>query len=179
MYFAADLPNSIQIGTLEAVFGIGVILIGMGIAWGTLKTNVRNIKESVDKIESAVNDIRTSMTDHEASIAGLKAHTKYGVSNSPMQPNDEGSRLLEESRFNEQYPKLKDKLFELIDQQEPRTLYDYEVGAYEALKKLTDDPLVDPIKDYVVNHPNEPLELVFKVGSWVVRDDYAEYKKKH
>lgn len=175
--FAADSPQVIQIGTTESLLGIAVILVGAGAAWGTLKNSVKNIAASVQKIERSVEKMQGSMTTHDVDIRWLK-DTKYGVSKSPTVPSEDGKKLLEVSGFNAQYPDLKGKLFKLMDEQKPRTLYDYEVDAFEALQAVKDDPLIDPLKDYVVNHPDAPLELIFRIASWVVRDDYAASRVK-
>jgi hypothetical protein len=173
--FAAESQQVIQISTTESLLGIAVILVGAGAAWGTLKNSVKNIGASLKKIETSVEKMQKSMTTHDVDIRWLK-DTKYGVSESPTVPSDEGKKLLEASGFNAQYPKFKDKLFKLMDTQNPRTLYDYEVGAFETLQSIRDDPLIDPLKDYAVNHPDAPLELIFRIASWVARDDYAAYK---
>lgn len=176
LLFASDNPHVIQLTLVQGASAVGIVLIGIGVAWGSLKTSVKHIGEGVKKIEASVDKMKESMTSHTADITGLKVHTKYGITNSPTVPSEEGSRLLAESGFDAQYPTLKDKLFKLIDDKKPRTLYDYEIEAFEALQELKDDPLIDPLKDYAVNHPQEPLELIFKIASWVVRDDYADYK---
>jgi hypothetical protein len=36
------------------------------------------------------------------------------------------------------------------------------------------EPIMDRVKDYVVDHEDEPLTLIFQIASWVVRDDYAK-----
>jgi hypothetical protein len=174
--FAADSPQVIQLTLMQGLCAIGVILVGIGIAWGSLKTSVKHIGSSVRKIEQNIERMSDSMLSHTADITGLKVHTKYGITNSPTVPSEEGSRLLAESGFDAQYSSLKDKLFKIMDNRNIRTLYDYEIGAFEALQELRDDPLIDPLKDYAVNHPPEPLELIFRIASWVIRDDYAAYK---
>lgn len=102
---------------------------------------------------------------------------KYGVHNSPMQPSEQGRKLLKESGFNDVYPILRDRVFELMDAMKLRTAYDYEAGASDALLSLSNDVSMDPLKDYAVNNPDENLELIFGVASWVIRDDYAAYRK--
>ena len=66
-----------------------------------------------------------------------------------------------------------------MDSYNLRTLYDYEKGSERALEQLKNSPSMDKIKNHSVNNPSEPLELVFKIASWVVRDDYDKYKKEH
>ncbi len=141
-----------------------------------IKTS-EGITHTVDEIKKTLNDVRISMATHGSDIRALQIHTKYGVNNSPTLPNEEGKKLLRESGFETQYPKLKEHLFGLMDAMNLRTLYDYEVGAVDAMKKLQNNPLMDLLKDYAVSHPEEPLELIYKVASWVIRDDYQSYKK--
>lgn len=99
----------------------------------------------------------------------------YGVHHSPMQPNDKGLELLEKSGFNKAYPQIKDKIFDYMDKMNLRTAYDYEAGASKALILLSNDPCMDSIKDYAVNNPDEKLELIFGIASWIIRDDYGKY----
>lgn len=174
--FATAAPQVIQIGTIESILGFACVLVSVGVAWGTLKNSVKNIQNDVKDIKYKVDSMQCSITGHEADITGLKVHTKYGISNSPTIPSIEGERVLEESGFNAQYPKLKPKIFAALDKRKSRTLYDYEVDAFEILQEIKDDPLIDPLKDYAVNHPGEPLEVIFRIASWVVRDDYASAK---
>jgi hypothetical protein len=101
----------------------------------------------------------------------------YGKHASPMQPNDMGSQLLQESGFNDAYPQLKAKIFEQMDKMNLRTPYDYEAGASRALILLSTDPDMDSIKNFAVNNPDKKLELIFGIASWVIRDDYATYLK--
>ncbi|MGC1177280.1 MAG: hypothetical protein WA843_04380 [Candidatus Saccharimonadales bacterium] len=138
---------------------------------------VKTIEATLRKIEKSINVISSNMTAQEVDIMGLKVHTKYGITNSPTIPGKEGSRLLAQSGFEAQYPELENKIFTIMDRKKPRTLYDYEIGAFEALTQLKDDPLMDPLKDHAVNHPGESLDLIFRVASWVVRDKYATYKE--
>jgi hypothetical protein len=132
-----------------------------------LKTDIKALRDDLKEINNVV-------MKHGEDIAGLKVHTKFGVSNSPTVPNEAGKKLLEISGFYSAYPKLKKKIFILINAKAPRTLYDYEKDAQAVLMELKDDPLIDGLKNHAVNHPDEPLELIFEVASWIIRDDYAK-----
>jgi hypothetical protein len=147
---------------------------------GDTKEMIIRTDEKVKYIGTAISDIKTdirgladSIAAHGLDIVGLKVHTKYGENHSPTIPGELGSKLLQDSGFGEIYPELKPKLFGLMEAKNLRTLYDYEKGAEKALKDLQDDPLMDYLKEYSVSHPDEPLEVIFKVASWVIRDDYA------
>ena len=138
---------------------------------------VQNIMKATDELKQALDDFRLSLNSHGLDIKALQVHTKYGISNSPTVPGPQGNQLLTEAGFYTQYPKFKEKLFALMDTMNLRTLYDSEVGAFDALKKLQNDPAMDPLKDYAVNHPDESLDLIFKVASWLIRDEYAKERK--
>ncbi len=152
---------------------------------GETKETIIRTDEGVKRIDKTINDISGDcksiweiLSRHGEDIKGLVVHTKYGYSSSPTVPNDLGKELLEKSGFNEIYPKLKDEIFTLIDVKNPRTLYDYEEHAKQALLDLKSNPLIDKLKDYAVNNPREPLKLIFKVASWVIRDDYKKHKEQ-
>jgi len=137
---------------------------------------VQHLTKSMDDVKKCIDDFRTSIATHGANISALQIHTKYGVHNSPTLPNKEGKKLLQDSGFNSMYSSMKSQIFSLMDSFDLRTLYDYEKGAEKALKQLKNKPSMDSLKEYSVNHPDESLELIFKIASWVIRDDYAEYK---
>ncbi len=129
---------------------------------------------TVSELKTEFKILNNTVTKHGEDIAGLKVHTRFGASHSPTVPNEAGIKLLKISGFDNAYPKLKPKIFAFIDVKRPRTLYDYEKDAQAALESLKDDPLMDCLKNHAVNHPDEPLELIFEVASWVIRDDYAK-----
>ena len=145
-----------------------------------IRTDVRvnGLEGTIKEIKEDIRFVRENLGSHREDIASLKVYTGYGVSKSPTIPNDMGKKLLTDSGFFIVYPKLKDKLFTLMDTMNLRTPYDYEVGAIKALNKLERDPLIDLMKNYALNNPNKSLELIFKVASWVIRDDYTEYLKE-
>lgn len=138
---------------------------------------VAGLEKTMIEVKGDIKDMKTLLYSHGKEIVGLQVHTKYGTSNSPTVPSDLGKKLLKDSGFDAQYPLLKDKLFTLMDTMSLRTPYDYEVGSLKALNNLINDPLIDPLKNHALSNPDESLELIFKVASWVIRDDYAEYKK--
>ncbi len=176
--FATD-SHVIQITDVQAIIGLIVVVLGLGGTWGSLKTSVSHIKEGLTEIKDEIKGFRESIGNHTTEIVALQVHTKYGVSNSPTVPNAKGSKLLEESGFTKLYPKIKQRVFDLIKEDKARTLYDYEVSAFQALKKIKSDPIIDPLKDYSVNNPKVPLDDIFLVASWVIRDEFAIYIAKN
>ena len=141
-----------------------------------LQKSINNLRKDISEIRNEIRKVWEKISDHGEDIQGLKTHTNYGYSNSPTVPNEKGKKLLEKTGFYKIYPELKDEIFGLMDSQNLRTLYDYEKGSEKVLQQLRNNPAIDPLKNYAVNHPDESLELIFKVASWVVRDDYEKYK---
>ncbi len=139
---------------------------------------VNNLTLAVSELKSNIKALNGQMMVFRHDIVGLKVHTKTGAKKIPTVPNESGMKLLEVSGFNKIYPQLKPDIFALMDAKSPRTLYDYEETAQKALEKLKDNPLMDCLKNHSVNHPDEPLDLIFKVASWVIRDDYARERRK-
>ncbi len=53
----------IQIGQMEAIIGIVVFLVGLGVSWGTLKTKLGHVADTLkDKIEPDLKDVREKLT---------------------------------------------------------------------------------------------------------------------
>lgn len=176
----------------ESAIIIGVNLFALILCFQNLRQEIKddlnNLREETkkgsNKLREDLNIIRNALAEIQKYLMEnfnfLPLHKiaadKYGVENSPMRPNDEGQRLLKESGFNELYPKVKENLFTELDGMKTRTLYDAEENAKTALNKLSRDPLFDDVKHYAVNHHHEPLELIFTVGAWIIRDDYGKEK---
>jgi|SRR6266498_785091 len=164
-----DIAMTIELAGLVITIGT-IIFYG-----GQIVNRVKTVEKDIDEVKTSLRSISEDINSHTTKITVLE--TQYGESNSPTVPNPKGRRLLEESGFDSLYPSLKPKLFGLMDKMNLRTLYDYEKGAEKALKELKNDPIIDPLKNYAVNNPQEPLELIFTVAAWVIRDDYEETKK--
>ena len=152
---------------------------------GDMKHDIGELKQEVADLHHATKEIQKYIEDNDETWSpqhrlGINpAFSVYGQINSPVRPNLKGEGLLARSGFYEQYPKLKSELFRAMQRMGPRTLYDYERTARRALRQLQDEPVFDPLKDYAVNHPEEPLSLIFTVASWIIRDEYARYKEDY
>lgn len=188
-------PETIQIniGFIEGIIGIIAVIVSVGFAWGKLNTKVEDLKEyfvdakdginkridkvdgRMEKLEIKIEKIETKLGDHGESIASINAtFGAFGIHGSPMKPSEEGEKILKESGFYELYPDIKNKVFDILDKMQTRTLYDIEINSRIVLKDLIGNPLFDNMKNYVVNNPERPLELIFGIASWVIRDDYAK-----
>ncbi len=160
------------------------LLIAGGIfAWGAWKYFLKGLNIEVIDLHHATKELQRKLEeicDGWKPQHGLDKSPifSYGSAGSPMTPTKKGETLLEESGFNKKvYPELQKEIFTIMDGKGLRTLYDFEKGAEDTLNELKNNPTMDCLKEYSVNHPNESLELIFKVGSWLIRDKYAEHKE--
>jgi hypothetical protein len=128
---------------------------------------IAGIKEDVQELKEDVRELKMD-------VSALKVYVGYNIRHSPNVPSEKGKKLLKESGFYEIYPQIKQRVFALIEKRQPKTLYDYEKEAESALRSLRDDPLAYRLKDYVIEHEDQPLVLIFEIASWVVRDDYLK-----
>ena len=164
---------------------LGPVVIVVGIfAWAAWNFFLRDIKREVTDLHHATKEIQKYIEDRDDEwtpqhrLGVNPIFSTYGQANSPAVPNIKGAKLLRDAQFMEQYPKFRDDLFVAMDNMGLRTLYDYERGAKRALRQLQDDLRFDPIKEYSVGHPNDPLSVIFAVAAWMIRDDYRTYREE-
>ena len=153
----------------------------------TIRADIKSTNNELAMIKDEVRDLHNAAKEvqiHLANDGGFTAQhslgqkplfERYGQHASPMQPNPKGAKLLQDSHFYDMYHELQDKIFAAMDDMNLRTLYDYEAGASRALFLLASEPAMDKVKEYAVNHPDEQLELIFGIASWVIRDEYAAH----
>jgi len=164
---------------LKVIVTIGIpAIMGACVCIGKKLQILDTVQKDVTETKNDCGNIWNKINGHGEDICSLKISI-YGKPGSPMIVNEPGKKLLEDCGFYKIYPELQKKIFKLMDTWELRTLYDYEKEAKTALKELENNPLIDPLKEYVVSHPTKvSLDLIFTVASWVVRDDYDKYKKE-
>ena len=141
---------------------------------------MNGIQENVSTIKNAVCELQMHISGNDGKkwLHPMKA-SDYGASHSPMMPNESGQKLLEESGFSRNYGKIKKLVFPILNEMKTRTLYDAEKNSVSALHQVESDPAFDDIKSFIVNKPDErpPIDIIFTVGSWIIRDDYAKEKR--
>lgn len=166
-------PLQITIQTWQAIVGLIGFIFVVGVAWGTLKTDVnnlgKNLKELKGNFDSFILDLAT------------KSAKSDGDSNSPLKPNANGNEILDKSGARSVIEKatFKDWFFQMIDKKKPKTGFDVEEEIFSTLLKTSDDPRWDGVKDFIFNNPiytERPLTLkrILIIVSWVLRDEYME-----
>ena len=131
-------PKSvIEIGTLESILGIIVILISVGIAWGKIKTIIEEIKGTLDtKIEPDLKNVRERFGIVESKVESLWKD-KYAPGSSPRQLNERGTSILEESGIKEIIDKNKAKLLKAVKDKNMKNAYDAENAIFSVMQELS------------------------------------------
>ncbi len=87
----------IEIGTLQAFLGVAVMLLAIGVAWGTFKTLVRGIKKVLEEeIKPDLKNIRERFAVVEDRVQTLWKDN-VAPAHSPRKLNDYGRKILNES----------------------------------------------------------------------------------
>ncbi|TSC55375.1 MAG: hypothetical protein G01um101418_952 [Parcubacteria group bacterium Gr01-1014_18] len=148
----ADVLDKIELSHAETLVGFAVLLVGMGVAWGTLKTEVRGVKRNLERMEKNLESL-----DHGIET-GVKVDLKdvrerfmivedrmdqlwrerFAPSRSPRQLNEQGEKILTESGIKEWVDEHKDSLFVKIQEKKHTNPYDAEVSVLSAVRELPD-----------------------------------------
>lgn len=146
--------------------------------------------EKIETIESALKEIKTkfgilwekSLTiekdvkTHDRDIVFLKGKS-YATSNSPLELNEDGERVLKESKINAIIDDRGDELVEKIKQTNPETLYDAQITAQNILEAIMKEShnILLAVKNGAYNSGVD-IDIVVFVGSLYLRDKYiAKY----
>lgn len=87
----------IEINTLETFIGICVVLVGIGIAWCTLRTETKEIQHLLkDEIKPELKNLKERFVVVESKVISLW-RDKVAPANSPRQLNKKGESILNES----------------------------------------------------------------------------------
>lgn len=168
----------IQIGTMEALFGLAGAIILIGIAWGTLKTKVENVCESIteikkkitDAVEPDLKDIRERFSTMEGKV-DVMWRDKFAPSSSPRKLNDRGQKVLVESGVKEIIESKVEDIKKLLLERKPQTAYDAEQELLDIvldLRKHCPD-IETQLKDGAYKTGSD-IDTVLLVAAFYVRD---------
>lgn len=129
----SDLPNVIQIGTVEAFVGIAATLLGIiatlvtaAIGWGKLHKAVSNIEKKINnEVVPDLKDVRERFGVVEDRVETLWKE-RYATSHSPRELNERGKQVLKKSGITEIIDKKKEALTEIVIKEDPKNAYDAE-----------------------------------------------------
>lgn len=172
------IPDIFQIGSIEAFLGVGTILVGMGVAWGTLKRDVEAIETKLTSLNNDIStgivpslyDIRERFVVVEDRVETLW-RDKFAPSHSPRQLNEHGRSILAQSGIQEIIDEKQQQLLEVIRSKNPTTAYDAEneiIGVVSKLREHYPD-IIDRLKDGAFKSGAD-IDAVLFVGGIYLRD---------
>lgn len=145
-------PATLQI-TIDSVQGIIAIIapiVIIGIAWGTIRSNVSSIERILnEEIKPDLKNVRERFASVETKVDVLWKD-QYAPAESPRQLNNRGNQILIESGINKIVDAHKDILAQEIKQISPDSPYDAEklIMDFMATEFLKRYPGIEPqIKD--------------------------------
>jgi len=130
-----SLPN-IEIGIIPVLIGAVVFLVGIGVAWGALKTLVNGIKDVLEKnVLPDLKDVRERFGRIEDRVETLWKD-KLAPANSPRQLNDKGNNILHNSGIKEIVDEKRTTLLELVKAKNVNNAYDAEIAIENVMTEL-------------------------------------------
>jgi hypothetical protein len=166
-----QVPQKIEIGTVPAVLGVIVLLFGIGVAWGNLKTLVSNIKNTLDdEIKPDLKDLRERFGIVEDRVSTLWKD-KIAPASSPRQLNTRGEHILSESGIKDIVDENKEKLLGLVKKQGVKNPYDAENAIIAIMTELPKHcpEIVDKLKEGAFQTGTDIGSILF-VGSVYLRN---------
>lgn len=161
----------IEIGLLPTIITIVVFLVGLGVAWGTLKTLVSGIKKSIDdKIEPDLKNIRERFSAVEVKVNSMWKDG-YAPANSPRQLNSRGNNILEESGIKKIVEDERENLLTIVKKKDIKNAYDAEERIFKIMMNLPKHcpEMVDGLKTGAFN-AGVDLDVVLFVGAIHLRN---------
>lgn len=157
--------STIEIGTIEALLGIGAIVLAVGIAWGRLNTLVSDITTDVRELKDDVKDVRERFAGLEGKTSGLYQ------ANSPISLTKDGDKALQESGLKEYVDHNKQVLIDACDSgADMRTPYDVQECVFEFFDSHElPQEIEDQVKTYAYNQGLK-LDVLLRVGAIYLRD---------
>lgn len=170
--YMSPIPPQIEsvIGMPQDIVGLVVILVSMGVAWGTLKKSVSNLEGIIKEMRSDLKDIRERFGGVEEKVDVLWKD-KYAPAHSPRQLNERGAKVLEASGIKEIVDEKKSHLLGIIKKEGATNAYDAELVTVKVMMELPRHcpDAIDKLKEGAFR-VGASIEDVLFVGSVYLRD---------
>lgn len=142
-----EIPPNIEIGTVQGLLGVAAILLGIGVAWGTLRTLVKGIKDDLDAdIKPNIQNMRERFVIVEDRVRTLWKD-EVAPAGSPRQLNTRGENILAGSGIKEMIDQKKGDLLALVKEKTIGNPYDAEQSILQVVSDLKKDPdIVEKLK---------------------------------
>jgi hypothetical protein len=168
---------------------IGIFIANMVVAalvgWGAASKKIGEYQNKVDGLEvtmgkdehgglrKTVGDIHTKVIACETR---LEERGPLLQRQSPVSLTERGSKFLEDSNGKQFVDENFSELLSIVDAMDPKTAYDVQEDAKEAINKLTDDDRINPIKEYLFKD-GSTLQEAFAVMSIYLRNKILTHKE--
>ena len=166
--------------------GVGAILIGIvtfmlalvAVVWKGKKEISQTIREELEptkragnKSALAVNELQTYLRNKFKGTTFV--HTLVEKGTSPLKPTEFGASLIKDSGLKDILDTNKAILRTKLEAILPTgyTEYDVQEKARDLLISLVDDPMMNPVKEYVYKNPSD-IKTILRVGGLWLRDDF-------
>lgn len=178
------VQSIIQIGSIEALFGVATIFVGIGIAWGTLKRDVKSLEHNLGKLETLIVDVAHSLTSVQSNVSDIRTQSavtedrvetlwrdKFAPSQSPRKLNERGHSILEQSGIKDIVNEKENALLEIIRSKNPTTAYDTENVIFAVVADLPKHcpNIINRLKDGAFKSGAD-IDAVLFVGGIYLRD---------
>lgn len=163
MAFINNLQDFFSLVTLPTLIGTAVYFGRKLEALDRLEKTMATVKDNIKVISNAL----ISSTEIEFDGTLLKSY-------SPLTLTPEGLQYLKNVKFIEIFEQQPQSFLSYIDQNGPKTKYDVEQLAVQAVLLHADEAMMQPIKVYLYNNPKDSLQSFAKVAGVYVRDQYLE-----
>lgn len=164
---------------VTALVGGGLIfkMFDMGKALRSIKSDIKSLNEKYDSLDKKIDKVKEDiesrisrlpcdvhsdrLSDTEKDVAFFRGKTEFILSakQSPRTLNKYGQELFQEIDGESFLAENKQKLFDFIDAESPKTAYDVEADARKAVHSLTDDDSFNRIKVWLYNSPAKKIEV--------------------
>jgi len=179
------IPETIivfNVGAGALVVGILVFTFSLlAIVWkgkkeitDTIKEELEPSKNASNKSTLAVNELQTFLRNK---FRGTNfVHTLLETGASPLKPTEFGAQLIRDSGLESVLDTNKEVLCIKLKAMLPTagyTEFDVQEKARDLLISLVDDPMMNPVKDYVYKNPTD-IRTILRVGGLWLRDDFLK-----
>lgn len=173
-----------NIGVGAAVITICTIFLGLlGIIWKGKKEIAETIKEELAPFRKTGNNIVNAITEVQTILRGkfdgLSIVNLVEKGSSPLNPTEYGASLIKDSGLEKVLNENKEFLCTKLKASLPKdyTEYDVQEKARQLLLELKDDPIMNPVKEWVYNNPTD-IKVILKVGGLWLRSDFLSQPRK-
>ncbi|MBI4118747.1 MAG: hypothetical protein HY452_00605 [Parcubacteria group bacterium] len=171
--------GSVIIGILVFSFSLlAVIWKAKSEIADTINKELSPFKSIGINITNAIVEVQTILRNRFKGVNIVHGLVERG--SSPLNPTEYGARLIKDSGLEKILEDNREFLCTKLKASLPRdyTEYDVQEKARELLLFLKDDPILNPVKNWIYHNPVIDIEIILKAGGLWLRDDFLGHPRK-